>query len=253
MKVISLNTWGGKGGTDGLLSFFEKHQDTDVFCLQEIFDGGEEFRGMKAARFSLDHFDPELFVRIAATLPNHAAYFRPHFEDIFGLAMFVRKDLSVLEEGETSIYREKGFYSSENIGDQHRILQYVRLQDPACLIANVHGLWNGLGKGDSSDRLAQSERIRDFCALSQGPQVVLGDFNLRPDTESLRLIEECGFRNLVGEYDIASTRTSLYDSRESEPFADYAFVSSDIRVNEFKVLPEEVSDHAALYLDFDIA
>ncbi|MGH7175090.1 MAG: endonuclease/exonuclease/phosphatase family protein, partial [Minisyncoccia bacterium] len=56
-----------------------------------------------------------------------------------------------------------------------------------------------------------------------------------------------GMRNLIEEYKITSTRTSFYD--ETEKFADYAFVSPEAKVLDFKVLPEEVSDHAALYLE----
>lgn len=250
MKVISLNTWGGKAGTDGLLAFFKKYADVDIFCLQEIFDGGEEFRGMPAARFALDTFDPKLLERIKDVLPNHVVHFRPHFEEVFGLALFVHKDLTVTEEGEASIYREKGYYSKENIGDQHRILQYVALEEPACAVMNVHGLWNGLGKGDSDHRLTQSDSIVRHATSLRVPYVLLGDFNLRPETESVRKLEEAGMRNLIREYGISSTRTSLYDSREHEPHADYAFVSAGIDVKDFRVLPDEVSDHAALYLDF---
>lgn len=252
MKVLSLNTWGGKAGTQGLLSFFEKYENIDIFCLQEIFDGGEEFRGMPAARFALDKFDPKLLERIQEVLPNHVAHFRPHFEDVFGLALFVRKDCAITEEGEASIYREKGYYSADNIADQHRILQYVSLETPACTIVHVHGLWNGLGKGDSEHRLMQSDNILRQVTMRKQPYVLLGDFNLRPETESVRKLEEAGMRNLITEYGIASTRTSLYDSLAYEPFADYAFVSAGIKVNEFKVLPDEVSDHAALYLDFEL-
>ena len=46
MKVISLNTWGGRGGLDGLLDFFTRHRDVDVFCLQEVWDGNEDMVGV---------------------------------------------------------------------------------------------------------------------------------------------------------------------------------------------------------------
>ena len=55
-------------------------------------------------------------------------------------------------------------------------------------------------------------------------------------------------RNLIAEFGITSTRSSLY----TKPlrFADYMFVSNGIEVKDFKVLPDEVSDHLALYLEF---
>lgn len=253
MKAISLNAWGGKAGTEGILTFLKKHENVDFFCLQEIFNGGEEYRGMPAARFALDNFDPELLKRITETLPNHVCHFRPHFGEVFGLAFFVRKDLAVAAEGEVSIYREKGYYSAENIGDQHRIMQYVSVTDPACTVMNMHGLWNGQGKGDSEHRLTQSDNILTYTRTLSQPYVLFGDFNLRPETESIHKFESAGLRNLITEYGIGSTRTSLYDSLLKEPHADYAFVSEGIEVKDFKVLPDEVSDHAALYLEFELS
>ena len=54
-------------------------------------------------------------------------------------------------------------------------------------------------------------------------------------------------KNLIKEYNIQSTRTSLYE--KSEKFADYVFVSPEIVVKDFKLLPDEVSDHLALFLE----
>jgi endonuclease/exonuclease/phosphatase family metal-dependent hydrolase len=76
-----------------------------------------------------------------------------------------------------------------------------------------------------------------------------GDFNLPPNTKSLAMFEEFGLRNLISEYKINSTRTSFYTKEEK--FADYIFVSNGIKVNDFSVLPDEVSDHAPLFIDFE--
>ena len=79
--------------------------------------------------------------------------------------------------------------------------------------------------------------------------MLCGDFNLLPDTESLRMLESAGLRNLVVECGVTSTRTSLY--ARPEPFADYVFVSDGIAVRDFHVLPDVVSDHTPLLLEFD--
>ena len=36
---------------------------------------------------------------------------------------------------------------------------------------------------------------------------------------------------------------------KQEKFADYTFVSKEVNVVDFKILPEEVSDHAAMFID----
>jgi endonuclease/exonuclease/phosphatase (EEP) superfamily protein YafD len=115
-------------------------------------------------------------------------------------------------------------------------------------VAHLHGLWNGQGKGDSPDRLLQSDNIVHFLQSLDGPHIFCGDLNLLPDTESLKKLEAAGMRNLIKEFGITSTRSSLY----TKPlrFADYMFVSGGIKVKDFKVLPDEVSDHLALYLEF---
>jgi len=78
--------------------------------------------------------------------------------------------------------------------------------------------------------------------------VLAGDFNLLPDAESAKIIENAGLRNLIKEYGITSTRTSFY--KKPEKYADYIFVSSGVKVKKFEVMPEEVLDHAALFLEF---
>ena len=110
-------------------------------------------------------------------------------------------------------------------------------------------LWNGKGKTDAPERILQSQRIRDFMDTLKTPIVLCGDFNLRPDTESLRLIEN-GMDNLIHRYAVKSTRTSLYT--KEEPFADYVLTSPSLRVNAFRVLPHVVSDHAPLFVDVTV-
>lgn len=51
---------------------------------------------------------------------------------------------------------------------------------------------------------------------------MIGDFNLMPNTESVRILEK-KYTNLITQYGIKSTRTAVYDDM-SIPFADYAFV-----------------------------
>ena len=188
---------------------------------------------------------------ISATLGNHNAYFKPHHLENYGLMMLVKKDLDVLIEGEVFVYKEKGHIPEGDVGFQARNVQYVNLKTQAGnrSILNFHGLWNGGGKGDSEDRLLQSDRIIEFAKTLSNPYVLCGDFNLLPDTQSLKKLEDFGLRNLIKEYGITSTRTSFYD--KPAKFADYALVSEGVNVKDFKVLSDEVSDHSPMYLEFE--
>ena len=162
----------------------------------------------------------------------------------------VAKRFEVLESGDVFVHRERGYVPEGDIGHHARNVQFVTVstrRGPVSVM-NFHGLWNGRGKGDSDDRLAQSRRLLDFLAGRSLPFVLCGDFNLAPDTTSLKMLEEAGLRNLVAEFGVASTRTRL--NTRPERFADYVFVSEGVEVLAFRVLPDEVSDHAPLQLEF---
>lgn len=163
--------------------------------------------------------------------------------------MLVKKNLVATEEGELFVYKHKGYLPEGDVGNHARNIQFVTIDashGPVTVI-NFHGLWNGKGKGDCEDRLEQSDRIIEFLKALDHRFVLCGDFNLLPDTESLKKFERFGLRNLIAEYGITSTRTNFYT--KPEKFADYAFVSKEVEVKEFKTLPDEVSDHLPLYLE----
>lgn len=242
MKLITLNIWGGHI-RQPLLDFIEAHQDIDIFCLQEVYS--------KAAHTicSLDGFEVglDIFSDIQAHLPNHQGLFKPVVNSAYGIGMFVKNGLQILSEGEVQIHANSNY---PGMGPTHqRNLQWVRFQahNQAYTVANVHGLWNGQGKTDTHERITQSKNIKDFLNSCEGSKILCGDFNLKPDTESVKILE-VGMTNLIKTHQVTSTRTSFYD--KDEKFADYVFVSPEISVNHFEVMKDEVSDHAPLFLDF---
>jgi endonuclease/exonuclease/phosphatase family metal-dependent hydrolase len=242
MTIISLNTWAGVL-LDPLLEFFCQYRDTDIFCLQEIYKNaiGKETSGHATLEMRLT-----IFEQIEEVLRDtHEGYFHPCHKDFYGQAIFIKKGIQVEEEGSIFIFENP---APAKRGLHSRNLEFVRIQHAGepLVIANVHGLWNGMGKTDSDARLEQSRRIRDFIKGRQEQVIVVGDFNLNPDTESIAIASE-GMRNLIAEYGITSTRTSHYE--KPGKYADYALVSPGVNVADFKVLPDEVSDHAALYLE----
>jgi endonuclease/exonuclease/phosphatase family metal-dependent hydrolase len=192
----------------------------------------------------------ELLSELKDLLPDHVPHFRPAIAHIYGIATFVKKDIPVLDEGEILIHK-RDTDGLEMDGHHDRNLQWVKLQTKGktLSIINVHGLWNGMGKGDTPSRVAQSQKIRSFVDSVEGPKIICDDFNLNPDTESLQIVRK-GMRDLIAEHGVTSTRTSLYE--KPGKYADYIFTSEEIGVKDFKVMPEEVSDHSALLLDFEV-
>ncbi len=243
MKIVSLNLWGGRM-RDQLMEFFKTYSAVDVFCLQEVYHEahGKDTIWKEANLDSLNEV-----VRI---LNEHLSFYHPHLGDWWGLASFVRKNIELAEVGEKYVHLFKGHDIEREVwGHTAKNIQFIKTvyEGKPLTILNFHGLWNGQGKFDCEERLEQSRKIVEFLQTLEGEVILCGDFNLLPDTESIAMIENTGLRNLIKEYGITSTRTSFY--KKPEKFADYFFVSKGITVKDFRVLEDEVSDHAPLYLE----
>lgn len=238
MKLICLNLWGGRI-REPLLDFIRRHEDVDVFCFQEIYNKAKT----SMAPIKVEP-DLRLLETLEATLPHHTAFFEPVILDVFGIGMFVKNTHKISDQGAILLYENPNYAMFG--GDHDTKMQWVRMGP--LTIMNARGLYTGTGKGDTPTRIEQSRRIRTFMDSVKGPKILCGDFNLRPDTESFRMLEE-GMIDLVTLHHIPTTRPPIY--KGVEKFADYILVSPDIKVIEFKVLQDEVSDHLPLYLEFE--
>jgi endonuclease/exonuclease/phosphatase family metal-dependent hydrolase len=159
---------------------------------------------------------------ISEILARHKYFFHPHFMENYGLMMLVKNDIEVVASGDVFVHKYQGYIPKEaDIGHHARNIQYVTFlhDDSKCTVINFHGLWNGKGKGDSEDRLEQSRKIVAFVKELEGGVILCGDFNLLPDTKSIKILEDAELRNLIKEYGVTSTRTSYYS--KPEKFADY--------------------------------
>ena len=249
MKLVTLNIWGGHL-YEPLLNFVETVNSPrpeiknaiDVFCFQEVYHRADEKISTEDRQVRLN-----IFSDIQKKLPHHRGYFRPIVNQSYGICLFINKDIEVLSEGSAAVYLNPGYKGS---GPTHsREIQWLQCihGEKVYTLFNFHGLWNGKGKEDCMDRIEQSKKIRDLVCTFDGPKIICGDFNLRPDTESMKILE-IGMHNLIRTYGVNSTRTSYYPKEER--YADYILTSHGIMIHDFKVLPDEVSDHSPLYVEF---
>ena len=243
MRIVSLNIWGGKL-KDPLLSFFAKYSGLiDIFCLQEVFNNGN------STRHHYRNADMQIFNEISSVLPNHVGLFAPHQDHEEGLALFSNKHLGIIECGDVFVYRWKNAMRNNDDRFLGRNIQFISFYNNKdnYIVANFHGLWDGINRLDSNNRIAQSKNILAFLASRQEEnKVLIGDFNLLPNTQSVGLLE-ITMKNLIKSSGILGTRTAL--NKEPEKHADYCFVSPNIHIKSFKLMQEVVSDHAPLYLE----
>jgi endonuclease/exonuclease/phosphatase family metal-dependent hydrolase len=246
MRLISLNTWGGilKGELHGFIK--EQAAATDIFCFQEIFDNA-----VNARIDVLGNIDINLYETLVKLLPNHKGYHAPSQDDDEGLAVFIKPHIKLNEVGDVFVHRRRNAMVDGDGTTIGRNIQFIQFTDDNqdYTVINFHGLWNGGGKTDSPDRLNQSLKIKEFIdTRASGKVVLVGDFNLEPNTQSVATLEK-GMRNLIKEYGITSTRSHHYT--KPVKFADYAIVSNDLNVGRFEVLQDPVSDHLPLLLEFN--
>jgi endonuclease/exonuclease/phosphatase family metal-dependent hydrolase len=209
--------------------FLQQHaQDTDVFCFQEADGPTEqvckailrEYRMLEGCKrlSAADDLHQMTFVRQSIAVSASALVLRDTPDT--GLALY------------TCLQTETGVVH----------------------VYNVHGVSRPGDKLDSAGRLMQSRKLLESCSTCKGLKVVGGDFNLDPSTQSVHLFTQAGYRNLLAEYHIATTRNRFVWERYPETkqlFSDYVFVNEELRVTEFKVPNVEVSDHLPMLLTFE--
>jgi endonuclease/exonuclease/phosphatase (EEP) superfamily protein YafD len=211
----------------------------------------EHLEGVAAGGLKIQHGNILTYglQEISTSLSDFNPYFHPSYQDNYGLLTLVRKSYVVQKSGDIWVHEHKDFIPQGDIGHHARNLQFVTIKynRDTLTVCNFHGLWNGKGKTDSESKISQSKKIIDFTATLDGNAILCGDFNLLPNTESIKLLEEAGFQNLIRKYNVTSTRTSYYT--KPEKYADYIFTSNEVIVRDFKVLSDEVSDHAPLIVE----
>ena len=265
LRIISLNAWGG-ALHDRLLPYLTKEMPA-VLCLQEVIQSPEPDRAWLSYRDG-NHVLPQranLFGEVARALPEHLAFFCPAAQGVlwdghesvparWGIATFVHQMLPIIGQAQDFVHKE---YSPNGYGDHprsrsaHALRVYDHQAGRAISIAQTHGLRDPRGKSDTIERRRQAQRVLELTAQVTRPDdlvVICGDFNIEPQSETLKLFEAAGLTELVTGRKFAGTRTSHY--KKPGAFADYMFINQERAVLDFQVVREpEVSDHCPLVLE----
>jgi exonuclease III len=258
MKLVSFNIWGGKIYEPLMDYIISLSGDTDIFCFQEVFSA---LPGTPEVSSGARMF---LFQELSAVLPEFVGFFEARSINYdykgavdkpvcFGSAIFVRKSLWV------SQYSGRIIEQSNNLIDP--IEGWIKAQvltiedkDRRLAVINFHGVALPGDKLDTPQRLGHAKQLQLIWDSLPGlPKILCGDFNLFPETESIKILEGLG-KNLIKEFKIQSTRNevSWKIHNNVQHFADYAFVSSEVKVKSFEVPYNEVSDHLPMILEFEV-
>ena len=234
--------------------------DVDFYSFQEVFDTKEDVKQSHETRADIWEELSQIF------LGYHRFYYpvmsgrddsgEVPYSLTTGSGMFIKGEYKVDSEGDYFTYRRRFAPIQIEVKDEPVNLQYASIvtNGQTIHIYNFHGIWFPGDKLDTPERIEQSEKIIGFMKKAEGPKILCGDFNLMPETKSIALLAS-EYRNLIKKFNIGTTRSSLNTYRGTEfeqKFADYVFVSNDVKVKSFSVPEVEISDHLPLILEFDI-
>jgi endonuclease/exonuclease/phosphatase family metal-dependent hydrolase len=264
MRIMCLNAWGGRMHA-ALLPYLAQ-ATPDVLCLQEVI------HSPATAKPELTYRDENrvlpqrtnLFAEVQRALPGYHATFCPAAQGVlwdgevavpsqWGLASYVHPRLAVIGQVQGFVHKD---FSPEGYGahPRSRAAHGVRLWDfeagRAVAVTQMHGTWDPRGKLDTPERAAQARALLALAQSLAAPgdlQVICGDFNVLPGSETLQILERAGFTELVLAGGFEGTRSSVYT--KPGRFADYMLVDDPGAVRGFEVVRDpEVSDHCPLVL-----
>ncbi len=262
MKLISFNI-GIKIDNSKKIGEFIKSQGADIVAIQEmirhfdesVFDmykSQEHIKNIIGKKLPFSFFGPQW---IADAMRKNGKMHR----DFNG---FVEQGNEIISKypilNATNEFFHKNYsleleWANFHTEDHPRCVQIAELDvnGKRMQILNLHGLYSR-DKQDSERTIKQCTYVLDAAKRKDIPTIIVGDFNLFPDTKSIGILNK-EFRNLIEEYKIVSTRPSFDDGTDKgDNVVDFIFVHDQIKVNNFEVFETNISDHLPLILDFEI-
>ena len=264
MKIMCLNGWGGKLH-DQLLPYLTD-ENPDILCLQEVVHTPATEKDWLTYKDG-DHILPQranFFEDVRKALPDHIGIFCPASQGVlwneeikipsqWGLATFVRKSYPITGQIQRFVHKS---YSAYDYGEHprsrnaHAVKIFDYQENRPVVIAHMHGLRDLNGKMDTPERSAQANKFLSLAnemTEENDALVVCGDFNVEPDSETLKILSKAGLTELVTTRTTKGTRNSHY--KKKSRYADYMLVNENTNILDFEVVFDpEVSDHCPLVL-----
>ena len=240
---MTLNVWQGRLERV-LLKHLEK-LDIDFACMQEAVDYEGKTGGLVSS-----------YSKIGASLRLDQ-----HFFSALNATKFGSNSISF----GNVIYSNLPFTQSENIftrgsykddfdfdTDDYNIraLQHVivEVDGKRLHILNHHGHHIDAHKLGDEETMRQTSLIIDYIKKLDGAVILCGDFNLAPESKSIKQFDSI-LKNLSVAYSLKTTRSLLTYKKE---VCDYIFVNENVDIKDFSMDNTIISDHNALILDFEL-
>lgn len=230
---------------DRQLAGFFQREPSDVVCLQEAISYPVNESGLFA---TVENIQATGGFEYSAMAPVFSfQYMRSTAQ--FGNCILSKQPIQKTETIFTHLEHKDDFeFGTDSANVRNFVHAVVKLDDKVCNVITHHGFWVAEHKNGNEETLRQMRILGEYIDTLEGPVIVTGDFNLAPHSESLEELNK-RLTNLSVSHHLKTTRTSLTHKTE---VCDYIFVNEQVKVLDFKVSDEIISDHMALLLEFDI-
>lgn len=119
---------------------------------------------------------------------------------------------------------------------------------------NTHLAW-GPTPLDEPYKIEDAQFLSSHIKALELPFLLSGDFNVRPDTEVVKILESHG-RNLTKEWNISNTLNgNIHLAKHLFPKGlaiDYVITHPSLRIHDLKRVDRDLSDHTGLIVEFDL-
>ena len=256
IKVFHLNIYTGKY-LDNIISYLNQN-DFDIIQIQE------------SATQSFGYAQKDIFREIKKT-KGYEGFYLPTLgllnqkNKTTGCATFFKPDLNLVSKDfvwlrpYTQIETIEQFLTAdppdviENQGRAAISLQFdfgnIKIN-----FVNTHLVWSQKAN-DTQKKLDAGKQLFDYVRNLKNDFVLTGDFNVDKNSQIIKWFSSIS-RNLVSKNGITNTlNPRLHRAKHLFPqglAADFAFATSGLVVENFKVVVDDLSDHLGLSFDIKI-
>jgi len=264
MKLLSLNVALFEANNK-LLSPFLHEQNADFVCLQEITRGLEdtvledyiskEIVDQSTQNLKYFFFGPNSVMGDFEQKNFHGKkVYRFKFGGLMEFGNYTKSQFKIIKAQNVFVQNHFTYtpdHSKWPDEDYRAVLVTDHMINGKKLrILNYHGVWTRNKRGTEKS-ITANKIINELALQAEGEVIICGDFNLFPDTPSMKIFEN-NFTSLVDVYKIKTTRPQANElSNLERNVVDYILVSKGIDVKDFQVVDSNVSDHLPLVLDFE--
>lgn len=248
-KLLNLNIYGGKY-YDNIVSFV-RTSDFDILCFQELKAGTLGFTRTNI----LEQLKKDLKMEAEFAFTTNLVGDKSSYD---GNAIFYKNGLKTRNRQIVQLYPFLEVLPNQTIFNSYprNALSLDFLIDNTTFsVINTQLAWN-IKPEETRAQLAVGQKLFEFVKNFKNDYVLAGDFNLESDSHTVSQFGKVG-RNLTQENGLTNTlNPRTHRAKEIFPkglAVDFIFTTSNIRVEEFKLVDTpDLSDHFGLSLIFGL-